>query len=214
MSTVPSGDAHPVSTRHVQFGWALEVPQPIDRQAYLDLGVANGPSQSPPGAPVTVVSFLDIGHPWGFARKSLAAWREVLARYPRDVRLVVKLCPLSTDHGLAAEAVHAAGAQGAFWPMLDRVAASPERQALDDLVAHARALDLDASRLRADLERRAFRDAVEVDRDHQLAMEIEALPHALVNGRRVHGALPAETWLDAVEQALRRARIAEAVGAR
>jgi predicted DsbA family dithiol-disulfide isomerase len=156
---------------------------------------------------VTVVSFVDIGHSWGFGRASLAAWREVVASYPCDVRLVVKLCPLAADREIAAEAVHAAGAQGAFWAMLDRVAADPERPTLDGLVAHARALGLDTERLRADLERRAFRDVVELDQDHRLAMEIDALPHALVNGRRLHGALPAATGLDAVEHARRQAML-------
>jgi predicted DsbA family dithiol-disulfide isomerase len=203
----------PDGTRQVRFGWAPEVPRPIDRQAYVDLEVAAGPSQGPASAPVTVVSFLDLGHRWGFGRASLAAWREAVARYPRDVRVVVKLCPMDADHGLAAEAVHAAGAQGEFWPMLDRVTADPERQGLDDLVAHGRALGLDAPRLRADLERRAFREAVEVDQGHRLAMEIDALPHALVNGQRVHGALPVATCLDAVERALQRTRGAEATAA-
>jgi hypothetical protein len=197
----------PDGTRHVRFGWTREVAPAIDRQAFVDLGVAAGPSQGPASAPVTVVSFLDIGHGWGFGRASLAAWREVLVRYPRDVRLVIKLCPLSADHERAAEAVHAAGAQGGFWAMLDRVAAEPGRQTLDDLVAHARALGLDAPRLRADLERRAFREIVELDHDHRRAMAIDGLPHALVNGRRVHGALPAATCADAVECALRRAML-------
>ncbi len=197
----------------MRFGWTREVARAIDRQAYVDLEVAAGPSRGPASAPVTVVSFLDIGHGWGFGRASLAAWSEVLARYPRDVRLVVKLCPLFAENELAAEAVHAAGAQGAFWPMLERVAASPERQAPGDLVAHGQALGLDASRLRADLERRAFRDAVELDQDHRLAMDINALPHALVNGQRVHGALPVATCLAAVEYALQRTRDAEAATA-
>jgi RNA polymerase sigma factor (sigma-70 family) len=204
----------PDGTRRVRFGWAREVPRTIDRQAYRDLDVATGPAQGPASALVTVVSFLDIGHRWGFGRASLAAWRQVLASYSRDVRLVVKLCPLFADHELAAEAVYAAGAQGGFLPMLDRVAADPVRQGLDDLVAHARAIGLDGSRLRDDLERRAFRAAVELDQDHRLAMEIDALPSALVNGQRVHGALPVATCLDAVARAVQRARGANATAAR
>lgn len=53
--------------------------------------------------------------------------------------------------------------------------------------------------------RRAFRELVELDQDHQRAMDIDALPHALVNGQRVHGALPVATYLAAVERARRRA---------
>jgi predicted DsbA family dithiol-disulfide isomerase len=166
--------------------------------------VAAGASRGPASAPVTIVSFLDIADPWGFGGTSIAAWREVLARYPRHVRLVIKLCPWQPEHNLAAEAVYAAQAQGAVWPMLERVAASPERQALEDLVGYATALRLDAARFRTDLERHTFRDAVELDRDQMTAMDIDGLPSALVNGSRVHGALPATAYADAIERALRR----------
>jgi predicted DsbA family dithiol-disulfide isomerase len=78
--------------------------------------------------------------------------------------------------------------------------------AREDLIGHAAALGLDAARLAAELAGRAFRDAVERDIDQMVAMDIDALPCALVNGRRVHGALPAASCLAAVEQALARAR--------
>jgi predicted DsbA family dithiol-disulfide isomerase len=41
-----------------------------------------------------------------------------------------------------------------------------------------------------------------------IAMEVDALPIALVNGKRIHGALPAATYLQVVKQALRRAALA------
>lgn len=194
----------PDGTRHLRFGWSRDPVKPVDGQAYLDLDVASGPSRGPASAPVTVVSFLDVAHPWGFGGRSLAAWSEVLARYPRDVRLVVKLCPQLPERALAIEAIHAAGGQGAFWPMLELVAASPERQALEDLVACATTLHLDPARFRADLEQRTFRGAVELDRDQMAAMDIDGLPSAIINGERFHGALPATACADAVERALRR----------
>jgi predicted DsbA family dithiol-disulfide isomerase len=199
--------AGPDGTHHLRFGWFHKPPRPVDRQAYLDLGVASGASRGPDNAPVTIVSFLDIANPHGFGGQMIATLSEVLATHA-DVRVVVKLCPLSPAHEIPAEAVYAAHAQGALWPMLERIAANLERLALHDLVDHAIALGLDAPQFRADLERRAFRDAVELDQDQMAAMEIDALPHALINGRRVFGALPAATYADAVERALRRARLA------
>jgi RNA polymerase sigma factor (sigma-70 family) len=148
-------------TYHLRFGWVREISKPVDWQAYVDLEVATGASHGPADAPVTVVVFVDIADWWGFSWQSLAAWRAVLASYPQDVRIVVKLCPFElAGHDLAAEAIHAAHAQGVLWPMLERVAANRERLAIDDLVRCAAALPLDAARLRGDLERRAFREAV------------------------------------------------------
>jgi RNA polymerase sigma factor (sigma-70 family) len=195
--------AGPEGTRHLWFSWIRDVPRTVDRQAYLDLDVAAGASRGPASAPVTIVSFLDVADPWGFGGKAVAALRAVLARYPEDVRVVVKLCPLCPEHGLAAEAVHAARAQGALWPMLELVAANPEHVALDDLVGYATTLGLDSSRFRSDLELHTFRDVIELDQDQREGMDIEALPSALLNGKRVHGALPASVYVTAVAKALR-----------
>jgi RNA polymerase sigma factor (sigma-70 family) len=195
--------AGPDCTRHLWFSWIRNIFKKVDRQAYLDLDMAAGASRGPASAPVTIVSFLDVADPWGFGGKAVAAWNQVLARYPEDVRVVVKLCPLDPEHGLAAEAVYAAGAQGALWPMLELVAADPEHVALEDLVGYATTLHLDSSRFRNDLELHTFREAIELDQDQRAAMDIDALPSALVNCKRVHGALPASAYFGAVERALR-----------
>lgn len=50
---------------------------------------------------------------------------------------------------------------------------------------------------------RALRDPARL-RGWLHGMEIDALPHALVNGQRVHGALPVATCLAAVERAVAR----------
>jgi len=195
--------AGPDGTRHLWFGWVRDIPKPVDWQAYLDLDVAMGASRGPASAPVTIVCFVDIAHPWGFGGKAIAALGEVLATYPEALRVVVKLCPMLPEHGLAAEAVYAAHAQGALWPMLALVAANREHVALEDLVGYATSLQLDAPQVRADLEQHTFREAIELDQDQMLAMEIDGLPSALVNDRRVNGAMPASVYLRAVERALR-----------
>lgn len=198
--------AGPDGTRSLWFSWVREILTSVDWQLYLDLDVAVGPSRGSTTAPVTVATFVDITDEWGFGRKSISAWNQVLARYPDDVRVVVKLCPRKPEDHLAAEAIHAADAQGALWPMLERVAAAPERVTLEDLVEHARTLSLDVLRFRGDLEQRNFRDAVELDQAHQAAMDIDALPSAIVNGARVHGALHTDSYFRAIEHVLRRVR--------
>jgi RNA polymerase sigma factor (sigma-70 family) len=185
--------------------WLAERFPPVDLDAYRSLGVAEGMSQGPPGAPVTIVSFVDVADRWGFGARALAALRALRSTYGDDLRVVIKLCPLTDDHALAAEAVYAASAQGAFWPMLEGVAVAPAHITLDDLITHAAALDLDTARLRDDLVRRRFRASVEQDLDHMAAMAIEALPSAIVHGARVAGAVPALAFAPAIEAALRSA---------
>ncbi len=198
--------AGPDGVRRLALTWGQVAPRPVDRDAYRELEVGAGASRGPANAPVTIVSFLDLADAPGHSAKAIAALRELRAQYPDDVRVVVKLCPLSCEGELAAQAVHAAGAQGAFWPMFDRVAARSAPPGLDDVLADAAALRLDAGRLRAELARRTFGAAVALDQDQMAAMDIDALPSALVQFTRVHGAASYDTFADAVERVLHATR--------
>ena len=193
----------PDTTHHLSLGGSRFVPKKVDAQAYKDLDVATGASVGPTSAKVTIATFLDIADGPGFGGKSVAALGEVLARYPKDVRVVVKLCPFKIPgHDLAAEAIYAASAQGALWPMLQLVAQNREHLTVEDFVGYATTLHLDATRLRNELQHHAYRAAVELDQDQMVTMDIHALPSAIVNGKRVHGAQPASAYIAAVEEAL------------
>jgi protein-disulfide isomerase len=172
----------------------------VDRDAYKDLDVATGPARGPANAPVTIVQFLDPADGPGFGARALATLDEVLAQRPKQVRVVVKPVAMH-GHELVPEAVLAADAQGAAWPMLAAIAADRTHVDLESLVAHARALGLDADRFRRDLETHAFGDTAALFRDQEDAMEIHALPSAIVGGKRVHGAVPATEYLRAIDGA-------------
>jgi RNA polymerase sigma factor (sigma-70 family) len=196
---VPGPDA----THRLQIAGEEVTPKKIDREAFTDLDVANGAARGPRDARVTIVTFLDIADPPGFGGKIIAALEQVLATYPKDVRVVVKMCPFPVPgHDLAAEAAYAANAQGALWPMLQRIASARDHLALEDLVAHATALHLDVARFRSELEAHTYRDAIELDQDQMTTMDIRSLPSSIINGKRVHGALQLNDYMDAVENAL------------
>ena len=58
--------------------------------------------------------------------------RELLDEFGDELRYVWRHLPLNDVHSnaqMAAEATEAAGAQGAFWPMHDRLLAVPGRAA-------------------------------------------------------------------------------------
>ena len=66
---------------------------------------------------------------------------------------------------MAAEAAEAAGAQGRFWEMHDRLMADSDTLPVPELVAHAEALDLDVERFENDLRYHVHAPAVAADVD-------------------------------------------------
>lgn len=97
-----------------------------------------------------------------FTRQVELVVQNVLRVFPDAVRYAFRHFPLRThEHALrAAEAAEAAAAQGAFWPMHDRLLAHQLALTDDDLLAHTEALGLDVREVRTALREGAFRDRV------------------------------------------------------
>jgi protein-disulfide isomerase len=185
----------------LQVSFKRITPRKIDRQAYADLDVVTGASRGPANAAVTFVVFLDIADRYG--AMVVRALTEVLSRYPLDVRVVIKLCPMKQPgHLLAAQAVYAANAQGALWPMLELLAANKDALEFKELSAHAATLHLDGSQFQSDIQERTLLRLIELDDAERVALDIKALPTVLINGKRVTGARPTAEYLQAVETAL------------
>jgi Na+:H+ antiporter, NhaA family len=116
---------------------------------------------------------------------------------------VFRHLPLSEVHPnaqLAAEAVEAAGAQGAFWAMHDRLFAHQDELEGPDLLDHAAALGLDLERFARELGDGTYGQRVRDDVAAAEASGVRGTPTFFVNGVR-HEA-PATT--DALAAALLR----------
>ena len=81
--------------------------------------------RGPGGAPVTLVEYGDYECP--YCGRAEIVVRELLVSFGDDLRYVWRHLPLNDVHPnaqMAAEAAEAAGAQGAFWEMSDRLLAA------------------------------------------------------------------------------------------
>jgi protein-disulfide isomerase len=109
---------------------------------------------------------------------------QVLKAFPGRVRYVFRHFPLRTHaHALhAAEAAEAAAAQGAFWPMHDRL--FQHQLALTDaeLMAHAEALGLDAREVRTALREGVFREQVLGQKRAAVAAGVDSTLNLVVDG--------------------------------
>lgn len=186
-------------------------PEPDVVQA---VPILHSPVRGPPDALVTIVEFADFQCP--FSARAAPTMRELLARFPTDVRLVFKHQPLPFHPRAlpAAEAAVEAFAQGGpdrFWAMHDRLFEGQRDLGQGALERHARALRLRLGPLRRALAAGTHRPLVEADRRLAESVGASGTPTFLVNGRRLSGALPLD---DFVQAALRERQAASARVAR
>jgi protein-disulfide isomerase len=166
--------------------------------------------RGPDSAPVTLVEYGDYQCPYcGQAEEVI---RELLEEFGDELRYVWRHLPLNDVHAnaqMAAEATEAAGAQGAFWPMHDRLLVSQDKLDPDDLSRLADELGLDGERFWNDLRQRRFAERVEEDVASADESGVAGTPSFFINGRRHQGAYDVATLSRAVRGARTQARLRE-----
>jgi Na+/H+ antiporter NhaA len=150
--------------------------------------------RGPVDAPMTLVEFADFECP--FCGRATGVVQELRERFGDRLRYVVRHLPLTDVHPnaeLAAEAAEAAGAQGRFWEMHDRLFRHQDRLGPDDLVEHARALGLDLERFVQELDDRVHSPRVREDVASAEASRVSGTPTFFIGSRRHEGRYDAET---------------------
>jgi Na+/H+ antiporter NhaA len=161
--------------------------------------------------PVTLVEYGDYECP--YCGRAEVVVRELLDSFGDDLRYVWRHLPLNDVHPnaqMAAEAAEAAGAQGPFWEMNDRLLQHQDQLSPADLRRHAEELGLDVDRFWDDLRRREYADRVADDVASADASGVAGTPGFFINGRRHQGAYDIETLTSAVRRARDTARIRSA----
>jgi protein-disulfide isomerase len=150
------------------------------------LAVAVGPHDhalGASGAPLTLVQYGDYACP--YTRRASANVALARRKLGKRVRYVFRHFPreaLNPESVLLAEAAHAAGAQGRFWEMHQRLLDDDE--GLDGVAAHAEVLGLDVGRLLSELQARTWRSQVAEELEGGLRSGVSSTPTFFVNGTR------------------------------
>jgi len=181
----------------------------------IPLGKA--PQRGPRDALVTIVAFYDYECP--FCKRVQETVNALLTRYPDDVRLVVRHNPLPFHpraYPAAQLAIEARVQRGdpAFFDVTQRLfGRSPD---LDDdaLLEVARELKLDPRRAKRALQKGSHARAIEEDADLAFDFQARGIPHFFINGVRLAGAQPLESFVVAVERERERARALLSTGVR
>jgi Na+:H+ antiporter, NhaA family len=159
--------------------------------------------RGPVDAPLTLVEYGDFECP--YCGRATGAVEELRERFGDRLRYVFRHVPLVDVHGhaeLAAEAAEAAGAQGRFWKMHDRLFAHQDALDVRALLEHAAAIGLDVQRFSKDLGSGRFGARVRDDVASAQASGVGSTPTFFVGGRRHTGPYDAESLARALLEGL------------
>jgi protein-disulfide isomerase len=160
-----------------------------------------------PNAPVTIIEFSDFQCP--FCKQAFATLKEVLARYPNQVRLAYRDFPLTQIHPqaqFAAEASHCAAEQGRYWDYHDQLFASGAQLDRASLAGYAHTLKLNEKKFEQCLSSGKFSTVIEKDIKEGTQAGVVATPTFFINGIYLNGAQPLESFARVIDEELARAR--------
>jgi Na+/H+ antiporter NhaA len=165
-------------------------------------------------APVTFVEYGDYQCPYcGLAEVII---RDLLESFGDDLRYVWRNLPLNDVHPnaqMAAEAAEAAGAQGKFWEMHDKLIEHQEDLSPRDLRQYAEELGLDMDRFWDELRRHEHAERIADDVGSADASGVAGTPTFFINGRRHQGAYDSDILAREVRAARARVRAREKAAA-
>jgi protein-disulfide isomerase len=163
---------------------------------------ADGPTIGPADAAVTIVEFSDYQCP--YCKRAEGSLKQVLAKYPTQVRLVYRHFPLDghKDAAPAAEAAACADEQGKFWDYHNLVFESSPKLDTKTLRELAEKSKLDLGAFDACVASGKHKAKVAGDLEAGRAAGVSGTPAFFVNGIPLSGARPLEEFSKLIDREL------------
>jgi protein-disulfide isomerase len=162
----------------------------------------DGQSKGPKNAPLQVVIFSDFQCPFcGRVEPTLAQMEK---EYGGKVRMVWKNYPLPFHNNAepAAEAAMAAASQGKFWEMHDVLFKNQTALDRPNLEKYAQDLGLNMAKFKADLDASKYKPQIESETKEGQAVGVNGTPAVFINGRKINGAYPFDTFKKIADEEL------------
>jgi protein-disulfide isomerase len=194
---------------------AKKGPAPDEDKTVWKVPLGAAPVQGPETALVTIVEFSDFQCP--FSKRAQETLKQIRETYGDKVRFAWKHEPLSFHPRAepAAElslfALKEKGAQG-FWTMHDKLFALQPKLEDNDLEEAAKDIGLDVGRAKKAIEGRKYKDVIDADVDLADTLEASSTPHFFINGRRLVGAQPFDTFRAVIDEQVKNAETLVAKG--
>lgn len=155
---------------------------------------------------VTIVAFTDYQCP--FCKRVQPTLDAVRKQYGRNVRIVHKHNPLPMHNRAepAAIAAEAAGNQGKFWEMHERLYEDPRALTDENIEKYARDLGLNLAKFKRDLQDPSIIKRIKDEQSQGSVVGARGTPAFFINGRFISGAQPLDAFEIAIDAALVEAR--------
>lgn len=173
---------------------------------------ADGVSRGPADAPVTIIEFSDYQCP--FCRRAEPTMKEVLARYPEQVRFVYRHFPLDMHPRArpAAEASLCAAEQGRFWEFHDKLFSGSGYDE-SDFERYAVEIGIDPAKWKECRDAGRTKPKIDADLAAGQAAGVTGTPAFFVNGLMLSGARPLDAFTKVIDAELARAAATPAASA-
>lgn len=200
-----------LSGKKIPFKWGKNVKderkkrkrKEEDPNKIYNVPIGDAPNKGTKNAPITIVMFQDFQCP--FSKRSQSTLEQLMTAYPNQVKLGFKHFPLGfhKNAAIAAEAAMAAGAQGKFWEMHDKIFANQKQINLDNLKSYAKDLNLDMNKFNDDLESHRFKKIVDEDIKKGKEVGVRGTPTFFINGRKLVGAKPLAEFQKVIDRLMK-----------
>ena len=175
---------------------------PDQDQTIYKVEAGDSQAKGPKNAPITMVIFSDFQCP--FCARVEPTLSQIEKEYGGKVRQVWKNYPLPFHNNAepAAEAAMAAGAQGKFWEMHDKLFANNTALDRPNLEKYAQELGLNMAKFKADLDSSKYKSVIESETKEGQAVGVNGTPAVFINGRKISGAYPFDTFKKITDEEL------------
>jgi len=166
------------------------------------VGIDDDPRIGPEDATVTIIEFSDFQ--CGFCAKASQTVKDIIKRYPNDVRYVYRDFPSSYHENafIAAEAADCANEQGKFWEYHDKLFENQNSLDKVSLKRYASQIGLNTSQFDQCLDSEKYREEVEKDISDGEKAGVEATPTFFINGDKIVGAQPYYVFKEIIDSKL------------
>ncbi|QED28903.1 thioredoxin [Microvenator marinus] len=178
--------------------------------------IGDSPVFGNPSAPIAVVEFSSMQCP--FCARGSETLKQLQQKYPNDVKLVFKHYPLGfqAESPALSKALIAAGEQGKFWEMKEKVFANVSKHkgvnVKEVTSGYAKELGLDVAKFQAAFDNPKNDEIIKRDQDLGNSIGVRGTPHFFVNGERVSGAQPLAKFEEIVKAQLEQVKKHTAAG--
>jgi len=158
-----------------------------DPNKVYDLKIGDSPVRGPADAPVTIVEFSDFQCP--FCAQAHGLIEQVLKAYPKEVKFVYKNYPLPFHPNAmpAAKAAVAAGMQGKFYEMHDKIFANQRSLNEDFYIKAAGEIGLNVDKFKKDMASPEVQAEINTDMKEAQAAAVRGTPTIFINGKKPQG---------------------------